>query len=136
MGKYNEFSNFILDFDIICLQETWLKPKDITEIGGYEILRNDRLDIIGGGTAILCRSALDPCLLNISSMDRRLFEFSLCVVNRVRLHNKPLLIVSIYKPPSIRIGFKRWHSFVRSLENLTMNYSVCICGDLNAQHFA
>lgn len=107
LGKLAEISNFILNFDIICLQETWLKNKDVTEFGGYEVLRGDRLVDVGGGTAIICRSSLDPSLIKLHFIDSSVFEYVSCVVNKIKINNKLLLIISVYRPPSNGAGVKK-----------------------------
>lgn len=135
-GKYNEFSNFILNYDVICLQETWLTHRDFLEIGGFETLRNDRIGSVGGGTAILCRSGLDHVLCKIGFLDKDLMEYSACVINGLKVGNKPILVVSIYRPPVSRIGYNRWNNIIHSFENLFNEFEVIICGDLNAQHFS
>ncbi|KYN28637.1 hypothetical protein ALC57_01890 [Trachymyrmex cornetzi] len=61
-SKIREFSNWICNFDICCLQETWLKPNIITALAGYIVFRNDLKNVNdiyegnGGGTAIICKS--------------------------------------------------------------------------------
>lgn len=68
-GKLTEFKNLIADFDIVCLQETWLKHKDILPMVGFRSIRRDRpIDQIGGGTAIFCRTELDPFNMTLSGL--------------------------------------------------------------------
>lgn len=112
----NEVSNFILEYDVICLQETWLKQKAITEFGEYEVLRSDRPFEMGGGTAIICRSSLDPFVFKLQFLESELFEYSSCIINKIKIHNKPVLILSIYRSPSITIGAKKWENLIRNLE--------------------
>lgn len=131
LGKFSEISNFILNYDIICLQETWLKSRDVTEFGGFEVLRGDRLVEMGGGTAIICRSSLDPSLYRLNFVDFSVFECISCVVNKIRINNKPLLIISFYRPSSNIVGAKKWGKLIHSLEDLSKDYSLLLCGDLN-----
>lgn len=107
MGKLAEISNFILNYNVICLQKTWLKNKDVIEFGGFEVLRGDRLVDVGGGVAIICRSSLDPSLIRLNFMDTQVFEYVSCVINKIRINNKPLLVISIYRPPSNAVGIKK-----------------------------
>lgn len=134
LGKLAEFSNFMLTYDIICLQETWLRSRDVTEFGGYEVLRGDRQGEVGGGIAIICRASLDPSLIKLNCIDLSVFEYVSCIVNKIKICSKPLLLISIYRPPSNAAGVKRWEKLISSLESLTKDFAVLLCGDLNTQH--
>lgn len=135
IGKLSELSNFILNQDIICLQETWLKSKDVTAFGGFDVFRTDRELGTGGGAAIICRSALDPSVINFQCLDIVEFEYSAVIVNKLKIGGKLLVVISIYRPPSAILGWKRWSRFISDLEEIAGKYAIILCGDLNAQHF-
>lgn len=135
MGKLSELSNFILNRDIVCLQETWLKAKDITAFGGYHVFRNDRELVTGGGVAIICRSTLDPSVIKLQCLEMAELEYSAVIINKVRIGGKKLVVISAYRPPSANIGWKRWNSLVTDISEIAMKYAVILGGDLNAQHF-
>lgn len=135
LGKLSELSNFILDQDIICLQETWLKTKDATAFGGFHVFRKDRLLGAGGGVAVICRSTLDPSYFDPLGVDLADFEVSAVIINKIRLGGKKLAIFSVYRPPSVNIGWKRWNGFITALSEIAKKYAIIVCGDLNAQHF-
>ena len=50
INKYNP--------DIISINETFLKPKNQLEIEGYNIIRSDRLNRLGGGAALCIKTKL------------------------------------------------------------------------------
>ena len=51
----NHISQIQKPYDIICIQETKLKPKRTLTIPGYNILRRDRPDRAGGGLITLVK---------------------------------------------------------------------------------
>ena len=60
---WDEFQILIQDnpFDVMCLTETWLKPRmtdSELHLDGYNLIRNDRTEKGGGGTAIYYNSKL------------------------------------------------------------------------------
>ena len=60
---WDEFQILIQDnpFDVMCLTETWLKPSmtdSELHLDGYNLIRNDRTEKGGGGTAIYYNSML------------------------------------------------------------------------------
>jgi len=94
----NEFSKLV-EYDIVALQETWLKSKTIISYKGYTIFRNDRANDLGNGdgTAILCRSSLDSSLVNLNLSNKGV-EFTVAV-NKIIFNNKKLLVLSTYRLP-------------------------------------
>lgn len=46
-----------------------------------------------------------------------------------------MVIISIYRPPSATLGWKRWSRFIADLEEIAGRYAIIVCGDLNVQHF-
>lgn len=89
-----------------------------------------------GGAAIICRSALDPSSISLNFIDQNIFEYVSCIVNSIKFNNKPLLIISIYRPPSVNVGIKKWEKLIYNLEKLTNDYAIILSGDLNVQHTA
>lgn len=69
--KQHELHNFITnnDIDIMCLQETWLKPNNRLNFPHYTIHRHDRVNRRSGGVAILVKSAINQSALNIVDID-------------------------------------------------------------------
>ncbi|KAI7808137.1 hypothetical protein IRJ41_016520 [Triplophysa rosa] len=57
-----EFKKFISDLgkkpDIICVQETWLKPQLNFVLQGYEVIRKDKKQGIGGGIATFIKQGV------------------------------------------------------------------------------
>jgi len=70
MGKLAEISNLILEYQIICLQETWLSDNNKFSFNNYNVFRNDRKKPrVGGGSLIICRNSLDPVLHEVEAIE-------------------------------------------------------------------
>ena len=41
-NRFPDFNTLLSDFDICCLQETWLEYEDIVDIPGFECFRSER----------------------------------------------------------------------------------------------
>lgn len=132
MSKLGEFSNFILKYDIICLQETWLRNKDITAFHNFMVLRSGRESSIGEGTTIICRPDLDPSVAQLQFLEEESFEYTAIIANKLLVLSKRVMIISIYRPPSLLIGNKRWNRIFNRLEQVVKNYVLFIYGDLNS----
>ena len=86
-------------FDFFSASETWLKP-DISdsEIGlpGYSIIRMDRQNKVGGGTAIYVRDGI-PFKTHSELMCEDLEN---CMIEISRAKSKKLFICCIYRAPN------------------------------------
>lgn len=80
-NKINKFSNFLLKFEVTCLQETWLHSKDKFKFNNYSTFRSDRSDNFQGGeVAILCKNSLDPIIHNIKHFSSQSNLEVICIV--------------------------------------------------------
>lgn len=125
-------------YDIVTINETWLSPDIPTsylDIGGYEILRQDRATgKKGGGLAILLRrernitySEQKLMHLNISTTDVELQLLDIKVGQ-----NKKMIIANCYRPPSgvVNECFNRIENSLDTIDNLE-EYEIYINGDFN-----
>lgn len=136
-SKYVEFSNIANDYEIICVQETWLDHRDTISLRNFVIFRNDRdRGNLGGGTAVLCKESLDPTRICINFPIDTGLEFTIIKINSISLQSKKIIVASIYRPPDKVINNKTWKSFFNCLSTLLDDHHLVICGDLNAQHSA
>jgi Endonuclease-reverse transcriptase len=117
-----DFKNFISETkpDVICIQETKLKPTISYNLSGYNIYRNDRdSETTGGGVAILIKSNIlgtqSPKINNLESLTLTL-----------RLNGKPFIITNIYNPPLNKID-------IPTVKPLFNNDNTLIVGDFNAK---
>lgn len=97
--KYVELSHALNNYNIqICsLNETKLSSKSLFKIHNYKIYRNDR-DSRGGGVAIILRNNIKHSQLAIPPLK------SLEAVGvTVYFKNYSLNIISVYKPPSLKL---------------------------------
>jgi exonuclease III len=89
-------------FDVIALSETWLKSTTTNaeiDVPNYSIIRNDRTDKTGGGTAFYVRNDL-PFR---SRGDLQNSDIETCWIEIIRPKTKSLFIWSVYRPPNLNI---------------------------------
>jgi len=99
----------LLNFDIGCLEETWLNDSPIINFRNYVCFRNDRNPLrIGEGTLIICRDYLDPIFYPNQSCYFRGCEYTLVSVNDLNTVFDRILIVSVYKSPNIKFALQDW----------------------------
>jgi exonuclease III len=117
--KLTEFKKIIFERkpDIICIQETFLKPKHLFHLPGYNIIRKDRIDNRKGGVAILTKQGINYRLIDTPP------ELE-CVSVEITSKNESITIVSIYIPPNTIIEKE-------SLLKLFGVKNVIITGDMN-----
>lgn len=134
-GKLTEFKNLICNYDIACLQETWLGCRDPLPLSEFLSFTQDRpIDQIGGGTAVVCKSNLDPSTIPLTGMEALELEVSAIVLNKLSFYNKRLAIISIYKPPNIFLRISEWNCFFDHIRSLSNSFSLIMCGDFNSHH--
>jgi len=79
-GKLREFSNVILNYDVSCIQETWLNDTQKVYFKNYQCFRNDRNPpCLGGGTLIVCDN-LDPIFYPSYSASFKGCEFTMIFI--------------------------------------------------------
>ena len=86
-------------YDVFSVSETWLKPSiSDAEISlpGYSVVRMDRCEKIGGGTAIYVRDSLP---FKIHS-DLMINELENCMIEILRPKTKKLFICCVYRAPN------------------------------------
>ena len=86
-------------YDVFSVSETWLKPSiSDAEISlpGYSVVRMDRCEKIGGGTAIYVRDSL-PFKTH---SDLMINELENCMIEILRPKTKKLFICCVYRAPN------------------------------------
>jgi len=108
------------EFDVICIQETFLKKDMRFEIEGYNVIRNDRTTAFHGGLAILIRENLGYTVMkNPTDIEGQVVDLA--------MKNGRLTIVNVYVSP---VGILDKEAFMGLFE---YNNSI-IVGDMNARH--
>ncbi|CAB4034150.1 Hypothetical predicted protein, partial [Paramuricea clavata] len=116
--------------DVFTISETWLNPSISDEelsVPGYTILRQDRLEQIGGGTAMYIRDGLPYCQRFDITDDSHL---ECCWVEITRPKTKKLIICSTYRAPNFPIT-TFVESFDASLSKIPENAELVVLGDFN-----
>lgn len=90
-----EFKKFVSDLqdkpNLICIQETWLRPQWDFVIQGYTAIRNDRVTGIGGGVATFVRNGTGFNLINLGKEHES-------IVVKIWTGNDEVVIVNYYNP--------------------------------------
>jgi len=91
-----ELKRFVDEFkvqpELICIQETWLKPCLDFVIPGYECLRKDRPDRSGGGCATFVKAGFQYRRLELNTD----LECVMCV--EVWSSNSSITVINMYNP--------------------------------------
>jgi ribonuclease HI len=123
INKTAELSQYLTDTknkpDIICLQETFLKPHQIYNLKGYNIIRKDRTITRKGGLATLVKTGINYTLVDQNQTG--IESLSL----QIKLNNKEVTVINIYQPPETPYE-------VTSLTTLLDQPNIIAVGDFNA----
>lgn len=111
--------------DLICVNETFLKPNKNFTIPGYKIYRFDRPGPKGGGgVMVLVKDSIESEDLGSASID-----YAEIQLVKVKLNdNKLLKIASVYCPPGIVLS----DNAIKYIN--PQSHGLIICGDLNAKN--
>jgi len=100
LPKLNEFKQHIAvsenSYDVICLQETFLKPDKNFTITGYNIVRKDRTNANKGGLITLIKESLNYSDVEINMALE-------CIVVKIKTHDSYVNIANLYIPPNTDI---------------------------------
>lgn len=88
------------DSDIWLLSETWLRKGDRINIRNFDCKRRDRSLGRGGGVAILIKNNIEYSQVDITYNCNNKLE---CCAIQITWNQKPLIIISVYKPPVVII---------------------------------
>lgn len=136
----NQRRNLLLNFlnvenpDIVCLAETKLKSHHNVKFANYDIIRDDRDSVYGGGTAILIRRNIKYKRVQIvSNTTEQILETTII---KIEIRNDAnLFIIAAYA----KCGAQK--EFIPNLENIFQKLKLNIdeayyilAGDLNAKH--
>jgi len=122
LAHINEFKQHIAQnsYDIICLQETFLKPDKNFTLDGYSIVRQDRTDSAKGGLLTLVKTTLNYIVLDSAG------EIE-CILVEIKLKdNNYIKIANLYISP-LKVFTARDISFLFTSKTI-------IVGDLNSKN--
>jgi Reverse transcriptase (RNA-dependent DNA polymerase)/Endonuclease-reverse transcriptase len=117
--------------DLAAISETWLSskhPDKICAVQGYNLVRNDREGLRGGGVALLIKQNIKFKVLSSSPslFDPNNIEFICCEIN---FENSNLLVIALYRRPHTSCSF---NSFFTELQKQIFQYDeVIVVGDFN-----
>ena len=131
-SNLERFQNFVYseDFDIVCVNETWLSAKVYNvEIlhSGYTIVRNDRITRGGHGGVLL--GVKTSTFKSVREIEYK-HELEVAVAEITTTSNIKMLICSCYRPPDAE---KSWmNKFESFLQDVCSRHSkIVIAGDFN-----
>ncbi len=123
LANGQEFKGFIKELkkkpEIICIQETWLKPVLDFSTKGYDSVRRDREEDIGGGCIIFVKQGIQYKVLGRGQK----LEF---IVIEVLKKKGNVKIINFYNP------FKRLSLEVLDEQIVHFEGKIICCGDFNA----
>ena len=108
--------------DVIIIQETFLKPKQVFTLDGYNVERNDREIGMKGGVATLLRKGIHYRKLETpASLES--------IATEITINKEKLTIINLYIPPTSRPD-------TAELRKLFTDYGqkVVLSGDMNAHN--
>lgn len=116
---------------VLLLTETKLSACHNVQFRGYEIIRTDRLNSAGGGTAIILRDNIR--YQRISTSDWNLFSVE-CTIVRLESGQCPFYVVSAYSTPSGGPLQTAELDTIFTINRSPGVHSVILGGDLNSRH--
>ena len=121
LAHLNEFKQHLAQnsYDVICLQETFLKPSKNFNLTGYSVVRKDRVEMGKGGLVTLIRDSID--YTEIIPQDG--IE---CILIKIKSDNSHTTIVNLYIPPDQDVDINHISSLFTP--------KTIIVGDLNAKN--
>ena len=127
-------------YDVMALQETWLKPSTpsrLLSLPGYRVYRTDRPDGRGyGGVALAIRTGTDATQLKVPER-RRPGSALETVLSLLKLdRERQLIVASVYRPPNhtaaaLTSDFADLEAQYQRVLIDHPNNDIVICGDLN-----
>jgi exonuclease III len=117
--------------DIAAVSETWLKskhPDKLCNVDGYQLIRNDREGLGGGGVALFVKKGLKFKILDSSpnSFDQTRAEFLICDID---LHDTHILVAAIYRRPHKKCRFDKLLESLR--KHVLTHDNIILLGDFN-----
>lgn len=104
----------------------WLNKKDNIFVNGFDIVRNDRKDNVGGGVAILVSKSLEyKIIYNLYNCKG---SIELCAI-QIFLPESKLTVVFCYRSPTNNITETSWLRFLTQFEE-----KFIVVGDFNTHH--
>lgn len=126
-GKLPELQHRAHAFDVIILAETWLKPQEPKYLQGFDVVSKEREGRTGGGVLIFIKNNVK---YKINDQVYFCDNLEICAIE-VYLNKDKLLIVSVYRPPNLRIDEEQWNRFLTQFRGV----KTLIAGDFNAHHY-
>ena len=130
-SNLERFQNFVYleDFDIVCVNETWLSANVYNaEIlhSGYTIVRNDRITR-GGGLLLGLKTST---FKSISEIEYKHDQLEVAVAEITTASNIEMPVCSCYRPPDAEKSWmNKFESFLQDV--CTRHSNIVIAGDFN-----
>ena len=120
--RIEEFKQHLADcgtkYDIICLQETFLKEKQNPTFSGYNMVRRDRTDRAAGGLVTLIRDSINYTeIAGPAGIE--------CIVVKIKTPSNCFTVANVYLAPKLKVD-------KTNLKDLFQPKTV-IVGDLNSK---
>ena len=124
LARQNEFKHFLTGMistpDVICIQESFLKPHKQFKLDNYNIVRKDRSNQEKGGVVTLIKCSMNYKVLPTPD------EYE-CIAVEVIINNTVYTIVNVYISPSQDIN-------PASFSELFRFKNAIVTGDMNSHN--
>ncbi len=140
--KHDTLQWFSLDYDVICITETWNNGNRDLSLNNFQLYETCRIEK-GGGTAVYVRSDMHSAKYNNFIYNNSKDYEITCVTIRPNYMPRSvsvLAVVCVYVPPNSKksVQFKLFHSLCSIYENIRQKYKepcFVIQGDFNRWKF-
>lgn len=116
---------------VLLIEETKLNVKHTLDFRHYSMVRVDRTNSRGGGTAVLIREGISFKL--ISTMDWNLTSIE-CTAVRIETDRTPIVVVAAYSTSSTGPLMTTELDTIFTLNGTPGQHTIIVGGDLNAHH--
>lgn len=119
------------NYDVLCITESWLKPaipSYLVQIPGYELIREDRIDRVGGGVAIYIHKNYYFTKYSFLTCRHDVVENLWITLKYKRL---TFIVGVVYRPPSCSVAdsVTQYHAMLSEVTPI-FDFTI-VTGDVN-----
>ena len=132
----SNFVNLVNKYDILCLNECWLKCPDELKLKGYAHKYLFREKCNGGGVVVFYKKWLNPYISIVKCCSDSMIWFK--IDKSILFSEFDLYVCAIYMPPDRNIYYRKYNVDVfdvlqENIEHFSAYGTVSVIGDLNGR---
>jgi len=128
-SKLPQLQHIASNIDVICIQESMLKPHNQFWLKGFKVIRKDIVSPNQRGICMIIKDNLMFSNVDLSSFCHSSWEIQALTLYTV---DDAIIIVNIYRHPNQFTPYNVYNQLLISLSNLCQKF--IIMGDFNAHH--